>query len=100
MTIQEIMKRIKLSEEAQCVVQEQKMTEEDYERWKVLFQTDLKMFLEKWKNQNEYKEKALYFYLRLSCEIYTCYQKQKIGDKVFDDTFYDITIWCEECYRK
>ena len=35
MTIQEIMKRIKLSEEAQCVVQEQKMTEEDYERWKV-----------------------------------------------------------------
>ena len=61
MTIQEIMKRIKLSEEAQCVVQEQKMTEEDYERWKVLFQTDLKMFLEEWKNQNEYKEKALYF---------------------------------------
>ena len=100
MTIQEIMKRIKLSEEAQCVEQKQKMTEEDYERWKVLFQTDLKMFLEEWKNQNEYKEKALYFYLRLSCETYTCYQKQKIGDKVFDDTFYDITIWCEECYRK
>ena len=100
MTIQEIMKRIKLSEEAQCVVQKQKMTEEDYERWKVLFQTDLKMFLEEWKNQNEYKEKALYFYLRLSCETYTCYREQKISDKVFDDTFYDITIWCEECYRK
>ena len=60
MTIQEIMKRIKLPEEAQCVVQEQKMTEEDYERWKVLFQIDLKMFLEEWKNQNQYKEKALY----------------------------------------
>lgn len=100
MTIQEIMKRIKLPEEAQRVVQEQKMTEEDYERWKVLFQIDLKMFLEEWKNQNQYKEKALYFYLRLSCETYTCYQEQKISDKVFDDTFYDITIWCEECYRE
>ena len=60
MTIQEIMKRIKLSEEAQCVVQEQKMTEEDYERWKVLFQTDLKMFLEEWKNQNEYRKSFVF----------------------------------------
>ncbi len=26
--------------------------------------------------------------------------KKGIAGEIFDKTFYDITIWCEECYRK
>ena len=33
-------------------------------------------------------------------EVYEEYQRKGISDKIFDDTFYDITIWCEECFRK
>ena len=42
----------------------------------------------------------LAFYLQLALEVYGEYKEQGISEEIFIDTFYDITIWCEECKRK
>lgn len=94
------MQRIKLSEAAQSVARNQSMTKEEFLDWKSLFKTDLDQLIEEWKKTAHCYEKALYFYLRLACETYEDYQEKGISNQIYDDTFYDITIWCEECYRK
>ena len=94
------MERIRLPEEARKMVEEYNMSDEEYQNHKELFYQDTEEFLKKWKESEDHLRWMLYFYLRLSCEVYEQYQKDNISDKIFNDTFYDITIWCEECYRK
>ncbi len=100
MQIQELMNRIKIPEAVQIFCNKIEIRDDEYQTEKEIFHKDLKIFIEKWRNRSDKYEWALKFYLMLACEVYEDYQKQKISDKVFDDTFYDITIWCEECYRQ
>lgn len=100
MTIQEIMKRIELPEKAQEIVWKYRISEEEFLFWKVLFEKDFQTFMSKWKESPQRLKWILWFYLKMSCEVYDKYQEQKIDEQIFDDTFYDITIWCKECYRK
>ena len=100
MKIQELMNRIKLSEDAQKYVFEHLLDENEYQESKNLFYENNTMFFEKWKTMEQRLQWILPFYIQLSCEVYEEYQNKGILDKVFDDTFYDITIWCEECFRK
>lgn len=100
MKIQELMSRIKMSEDAQRFVNSNLMSEDEYRESKELFCENDTVFFEKWETMENRFQWILPFYLQLSCEVYEEYQKKGIADKVFDDTFYDITIWCEECYRK
>ena len=102
MGIEELMERISLPEEARRVVRKENMTETVYTEEKQLFYDDFPVFLENWKKETG-KEKyvcALALYVRLACEVYPKYREKEIEDEIFDKTFYDITIWCEECYRK
>lgn len=92
--------RIKLPEEAQKFVLENCMEETDYQKWKDLFYSDGKKFFKTWEMMENCLQWILPFYLQLTCGVYDEYQKKGIADKIFNDTFYDITIWCEECYRK
>lgn len=100
MKIQELMERIRLSEKAQKVVLQNMLDEAKYQQWKNLFYSDNNVFFEKWETMKNRFQWILPFYLQLSCGLYEEYQKKGIADKIFDDTFYDITIWCEECYKK
>lgn len=100
MNIQEIMKRINLPQEAQNMVEKYPMEEERYQNQRQLFYKDSKTFFEKWEKTEERFQWILCFYLKLACEVYEEYKEKRISDSVFDDTFYDIAIWCEECYRK
>lgn len=100
MELYELMTRIQLPKEAQEVVSKIELSESTYQEWRTLFYRDTGQFLEKWKNSEEHLKWILVFYLRIACEVYEDYKKMDISDKVFEDTFYDITIWCEECYRK
>lgn len=102
MGIEELMERISLPEEARRVVRKENMTETVYTEEKQLFYDDFPVFLENWKKETG-KEKyvcALALYGRLACEVYPKYREKGIEDEIFDKTFYDITIWCKECYRK
>lgn len=100
MQIQELMNRIRLPESVKMLCNETEIKADEYQVEKEIFHKDLKIFIEKWKDRTDKYRWALKFYLMLACETYEKYQKQKIDDKIFDDTFYDITIWCEECHRK
>ncbi|MGN0331652.1 MAG: acyltransferase domain-containing protein [Lachnospiraceae bacterium] len=100
MELQELMERIQLPKLAQKVVIEYSLADEEYQKWRELFYKDTKEFLMQWKESESHLQLGMVFYLRLACEVYEEYRKQKIEDKIFDDTFYDITIWAEECYRK
>ena len=100
MNIQELEKRIKLPEAAGKAVDQIKITEAEYQEQKQIFDRNLEEFIDKWKNRENKYEWALKFYLMLCCETYEVYKEKGIAGEIFDKTFYDITIWCEECYRK
>ena len=100
MELKELTERIRLPKEAAEAVLEFKMSDDEYREWKELFYQDMKKFLTKWKERPDRLPWALAFYLRLSAQVYEKYQEKGISDEIFDRTFYDITIWCKECFRK
>lgn len=100
MKLQEMMERIRLPEDAQRFVMENAIEEERYQALKREFYKDSQTFFEYWNTSENRLQWILVFYLKLVCEVYEAYQADGISDKVFNDTFYDITLWCEECYRK
>lgn len=100
MKTDELAKRILLPREAYTAVVKVEISREEYVRERELFYQDIKSFLERWKGKEKRYIWALAFYLRLSAETYDKYQEEGIPDQVFDQTFYDLTIWCRECYRK
>lgn len=100
MNIQELMRRIRFPKEAQAVVLNNPIRDEEYKAWRELFYKDTKCFLEQWKTMESRSQWAMVFFLQLSCEVYEEYKKKGIEDQIFNDTFFDITIWTEECYRK
>lgn len=42
----------------------------------------------------------LYYYCRFACETHEEYRLNGITEDVFWDTFLDIRLWCENCYRE
>ena len=100
MKLKELMNIIHLPEEAQEVAMKFMLGEKEYQKEKEVFYNDTRDFLKKWKESENRFQWILAFYLKLTLEVYEEYQRQGIPEKVFEDTFYDITIWCEECYRK
>lgn len=100
MDIRELMNRIKLLEKVQEYVLAHLLDEKEYQESKDLFYKDSTLFFEEWKIKKNHFQWILPFYIQLSSEVYEEYQKKGIADKVFEDTFYDVTIWCEECFRK
>ena len=96
MKMQEMMSRIKLSDEVQDIVLQNALVEEEYQKDKELFYCDIKNFFEKWDNKEKRFQWILPFYIRLACEVYEKYQEKGISDQIFADTFYDITLWNED----
>ncbi len=100
MTLEELMKRIHLPQAACETLWEERISEKEYKVWKDRFYQDIKQFIREWKEIDERLAWALEFYLKLAVDTYEEYQRKGYADQVFDQTFYDITIWCNECYKK
>ena len=100
MDIQELERRIRLPEEAGRVAERMQINSAEYEEQKRLFDEDLNVFIENWKKREDKYEWALKFYLMLACDTHKIYNEKGIAEDIFDRSFYDITIWCKECYRK
>ena len=102
MTLTELAKRIVLPEEALEAAQMVELSDAEYQTCKELFDRDLGAFLKEWKEKEELGRYtwALRFYLQLSVDTWEQYQAKHIPEEVFDQTFYDLTIWCRECKRK
>lgn len=102
MTLTELAERIDLPEEALGAAQKVELSDAEYQTCKELFDRDLGAFLKEWKEKEEPGRYtwALRFYLQLSADTWGQYQAEHIPEEVFDQTFYDLTIWCRECQRK
>ncbi len=94
------MERIHLPEEARGLVRKERIDENEYGVWKEKLYQDSRRFIGEWEKMDARFSWALEFYLKLAMDTYEEYQKKGYADKIFDQTFYDITIWCGECYRK
>ena len=100
MKLEELMERIHLPGEAREQIRKERIGVKEYAVWKDRFDRDIRQFVEEWKSVGDGYTWALEFYLKLALDTYEEYQKKGYGDKIFDQTFYDITIWCRECNRK
>lgn len=99
MELHELMGRIRLPEKAQETAEKFDLDEGKFQKQAALFYEDTGKFLEEWKKSDHHRQRGLAFCLQLACKVYEEYQKAGIAEEIFDATFYDITIWCEECRR-
>ena len=93
---------ISLNEDAIRIVLELDncISQETYRNNKSLFCSNKESFFAEIIKQENYRQQFLYYYCKMACETYEQYQKKKIGDEIFWDTFSDISLWCEECREK
>ena len=75
------------------------ITEGEYEKLRELFLRDVNLFYEAVKKREDFRLVFLYCFSKMACEVYDRYCEQGISRRVYRDTFYDLTLWCENCYK-
>ena len=100
MTIETLMEKISLPKEGQDCVQDFPMTETFYQSFKELFYEDSKAFFAEADRRTDRERLYLYLYIRMAADLYPAFVEKGISGKVYVDTFYDITIWYNQCVKK
>lgn len=87
---------------AVCIVEKmnEEISEVRYQYVRKLFFTNREEIFREIASLAGYRQRFLYYYCRLACETYEKYQRAGIGDRVFFDTFSDIAVWCQVCFRR
>lgn len=98
-TIEEFMTRIKLPEGAVTEIMNYKMDAAELIRWKELFRTDKREFFRQIDEAEDKKLKILYLYICFGIEMKPIFLANGISEKIYYDTFYDLTIWCRWCKK-
>ena len=100
MKIERFFKGIQMMPEAVKEVEKLPISEEEYQKKRELFQRDKYSFYKLIRREKDFRIRFLYFFSRMACETYLNYKKRKISDKIYWDTFYALTLWCENSYRE
>lgn len=100
MELWEFCKGIFLMPEAVEELRKVQITEEEYQRLRQVFWQNKEEFYEQVKRRKDFRQCFLYCFCRMGCETYERYQEQGIDRQIFWDTFYDITLWCENCWKE
>lgn len=72
----------------------------DFNEIEQIYQYERDSFEKTIKTVNQYREKALLFFLYHGCLCRKIYERLNINKKIFWDTFYDLKIWNQECIDK
>ena len=99
MELSRFLNGIHLMPEAIDKLENLRITREQYEEVRNCFYADRKEFYRRICQKEEAHILFLYYFCRFACETYERYVARGIEDSVYWDTFYDITLWCENCYR-
>ena len=99
MELMEFLEGIRLMPEAIEKVQNLSVSKTRYECVRQMFYEDKSRFYEEILKEQNYRIWFLYYYSRMASELYEVYQEKGIEETVFWDTFYDLTLWCQNCYR-
>lgn len=97
MNLSEFCAGIALAPEAAQQLQRLPISEADYHSLRCLFHADPERFYREVKKREQFRLLFLYCFCRMACEIHEIYQKKKIPEQIYWDTFYDLTLWCENC---
>ena len=99
MQLKEFFEGIRMMPEAAARAARLSISEEEYQKMRALFYNDKPRFYGEILCKEDFRIRFLYYYSRLACETYERYRALNISDRIFWDTFYDLTLWCEN-YRK
>lgn len=99
MELETLMEKIQLPKEGRSLVKSFPMTETVYQNWKNLFYEDTKIFFEEADKRTDKEQFYLCLYLRLACDLYPSFVEKGISDRIYFDTFYDLTIWYSRCMK-
>ena len=99
MKLLEFWEEISLMPDAVRQLEKLEITEGEYEKLRELFLRDVNLFYEAVKKREDFRLVFLYCFSKMACEVYDRYCEQGISRRVYRDTFYDLTLWCENCYK-
>ncbi|MCI6121650.1 acyltransferase domain-containing protein [Bariatricus sp. SGI.161] len=98
-TIEEFMERIHLPVGAVDEVLRFQMTEEELAEWEKRFQNDRDDFFSQLELREDQKLRTLYLYIRFALKMKPVFLENNISEKIYYDTFHDLTIWCKWCKK-
>ena len=99
MELKDFCKGIGLMEEAADKMLSLPISEEEYTRNRELYRQDYFAFCDRIKEKEDFRIWMLAYLCRFACDTYDVYMERNIEEKIFWDTFRDITYWCENCLR-
>ena len=99
MDLNTLCKAINLPKPAIEAVMDFEMANEQYQKYKCSFEKEREVFFDEVLKHSNYRRVFLYLYMRFSCDAYEEYCLRGISDDVYFNTFSDITLWCENCFR-
>jgi len=91
---------IKLGNNHREAVLGMKFEETECKRLYELYKKDHNEFFEEVLKKEKSGLWFLWLYSNMACEVYECYKKEGIAEKIFWDTFQDIRFWCENTERE
>lgn len=91
---------IRLMPEAVKELESIEVEEEEYKKNKRLFQEDKDAFYAAILKEKKFRLLFLYYFCRMGCDAWEEYIKKGISEKVYWDTFYDLTLWCGNCRQE
>lgn len=100
MTLEEFCRGIMLEEKAVEKLLKLSVDEKDYLFYKKLYYEDRERFFSHIEKKENSRMLFLYCYCRLAMEDYEKYREKNIPQRVYWDTFSDISIWCENCFNQ
>lgn len=100
MELNHFLEGIRMIPEAIRAVMELQIPEEEYQKNRALFRMDKAGFYKEVLKEKDFRIRFLYYFSRMACEAYEEYRQRKIEEEVYWDTFYDLTLWCEDCFQK
>lgn len=74
--------------------------ERAYREAAALFHADKTCFFERVLRKKQADQWFLYLYCRMALDVFREYEKRRIPERVFWDTFRDLALWCSDCFEK
>ncbi|MBR6770095.1 MAG: DUF5596 domain-containing protein [Lachnospiraceae bacterium] len=97
---QEFYQGICLMSEAVEALENLSVSEREYREARQLFWQNRGKFYRQTKKLPDFRSRFLYYFCRLAQEAYADYQKRRIPDEIYWNTFSDLTLWCSNCWEK
>ena len=99
MELKDFCKGIGLMEEAADKMLSLPISEEEYHRTGSYTGRIISPSVTGSKEKEDFRMWMLAYLCRFACDTYDVYMEHNIEEKIFWDTFRDITYWCENCLR-